>query len=484
MILIAVLLYSEIQTQNIPERWQSLYDYLGPKLKSIDSTLDVVWNGEKYCMDYCTNLLPANSAQGPALFEQMPELYSVNKHLDALDSMGITTIDLAIQYPTLVDSFPRSAEYLEYYKLVFEEIREREMDIIVGCQATIRDTVYGNMPVDSFYIGLTPERYMAEKLQMLQTIIDHLYPDYLTIEMEPQTQADNLPLDFSLESVMNYVSYFLSGLDKNGVLIGAGSGSWDDLAFIDSIAKLTDIDYIDFHIYPINQDFFVDKVFKIDSIADHYNKILVIGESWLFKATDEDLMDTTLAPPDIFYRDVFSFWIPLDSLFLTSVVKLSQHTKSELTSLMWSNLFFAYIDHIPAHDSMWPGQLLSLAWTAAGPNILSHTLSPTGELYKQLISDACDTIGSGYVCNSSFPDNLISYPNPFSEMFTIEIGDPDIKSFNAIIYNTNGQIIRKINCINGDKININGADFTAGLYFVQLYDNYGVLGRGKVVKMN
>ncbi|MBI9037692.1 MAG: hypothetical protein JEY97_06120 [Bacteroidales bacterium] len=379
-----------ISAQDIPENWLSLYNELESKLQYIDSTMDSKWDGEKYCTSYCTNLLPANSAKGPEMLEQLPELNNVKAHLHALDSMGITSIDLAIQYPTLVDSFPQANEYLFYYQQVVQEIRNRNMQIIVGCQATVRDSVYGHMPVDSFYMDLNSVRYKAEKLQMLQTIIDSLQPDYLTIEMEPETQADNLPLDFSFDNVMNYVNFFLNGIDKNGVKIGAGSGSWDDLVFIDSIAKLQDIDYIDYHIYPVNQNCFVNNVFKIDSIANVYNKPLVIGESWLYKATDEEIIDTTISPPDIFYRDVYKFWMPLDSLFLSSVIKLSHYSKTEITSLIWSNLFFAYIDYLPVYDSIWPGHVLNIAWQASGPNIYSHTLTPTGELYKELIEDACN----------------------------------------------------------------------------------------------
>ncbi len=149
--------------QTVPSNWQSLYNQLELKLLYIDSTMNEKWDGTKHCSNYCTNLMPANSSQGPALLNQLPDLYVVNKHLDALDSIGINTIDLAIQYPTLVDSFPRSDEYLEYYKQVVNEIRNRGLKIIIGCQATVRDSVYGHMPVDSFYIGLNSIRYKEEK---------------------------------------------------------------------------------------------------------------------------------------------------------------------------------------------------------------------------------------------------------------------------------------------------------------------------------
>ncbi|MCK4663763.1 MAG: T9SS type A sorting domain-containing protein [Bacteroidales bacterium] len=481
-VLIGILLQFLIQAQTIPSNWQSLYNELEEKLEFIDSSLNDNWNGDKYCTNYCTNLMPANSSKGPDLLTQLPTLYVVKKHLDAIDSIGINTIDLAIQYPTLVNSFPQSDEYLEYYKLVIQEIRNRGMNIIIGCQATVRDSVYGHMPVDSFYTGLNSIRYKNEKLQMLQTIIDTLQPDYLTIEMEPQTQADNLPLDFSIDSVMNYIDYFMNELNKNGVFIGAGSGTWDDLVFIDSIARLPEIDYIDYHIYPINQNCFIDKVFKIDSIANIYNKKLVIGESWLYKATDTELIDTTLSPADIFYRDVFSFWIPLDSLFFTTVVKLSHYSKIEITSLIWSNLFFAYIDYISDYDTMWPGQILNIAYVEAGPNILSNTLNPIGELYKTLIEDACDTITKINNYEKESLRNIEIYPNPFSHSFTIKFHNPEEKTHTLLIYNVKGEIIRCIHGITNNTIKVENINYANGLYFYQLYNNEKIIGTGKFIK--
>ena len=223
-------------------------------------------------------------------------------YLDAYNSLGVKAVDIAIQYPILVNEFPKSADYLNFYKQVIKEIRDRNLKIIIGCQSTFCDTVFGDLDVDEFYIGLTTERYKSEKKQMLETIINELHPDYLTVETEPSTQATNLGLDFSPQSVTEYIQYFLNGLDKKGVLIGGGAGTWDSLDYINLISQQSGIDYIDFHIYPIVKDFVIDKVFKIDSLAAFYNKKLVLGECWLHKANADDF--AVLDPPEIFVRDI------------------------------------------------------------------------------------------------------------------------------------------------------------------------------------
>jgi len=467
-ILIFILLIAAwfVHAQTIPDNWQGLYDTLEKKLLSIDSALTKNWNGQKYCTNYCSNLLPAGSNKGEELLTQLPGLYSVNKYLEALDPIGVTAIDLTIQYPILVNSFPRSGEYLDYYIKVSRLIKSSGKKLLIGCQSTFRDSVFGRLNVDSFYTGLNTQRYKTEKLQMMQTIIDSLQPDYLTIEMEPGTQEMNLGLDFSVDSCMSYIDFFMAGLDKKNSLIGAGTGTWDDMKYIDTIVKRPDIDYIDYHIYPVNKDFFVDKIFTIDSLAKQYSKKLIIGECWLHKASDYDL--ETKGYLELFSRDVFSFWTPLDSLFIESIVKLSHYSKIEVTSLFWSNLFFSYVNHTPAHDSVSPGLLFSEAFSAAGPNIISKTFTATGQLYHDLIIDACDTINSivtPFDKNENFLINL--YPNPSGGKIFLTANSPDCYNYVITVLSASGNILQQKKLQHhAEEFDLSG--YSNGIYYLKL----------------
>src|SRR5208283_2315926 len=53
-------------------------------------------------------------------------------------------------------------------------------------------------------------RYRDSKLQMMQTVIDSLQPDYLTMEMEPITQTSNTYglISFSTDSTLSYVNFW------------------------------------------------------------------------------------------------------------------------------------------------------------------------------------------------------------------------------------------------------------------------------------
>jgi hypothetical protein len=429
-------------SQTVPENYQALYDALFTKLNFIDSVLDARWNGEKFCTTYCTSLISANSTRGEVLLEPQV-IEGIKIYLDALDSLGVGAVDLAVQYPILVESFPKSEDYLEFYKKVVQEIRNRGFQLIIGSQSTFRDTLFGHLDVDSFYIDLTVDRYRTEKKQMIETIITELQPDYFTIETEPSTMEMNLGLDFSPLSVIEYIEYFLDGLDKQAVLIGGGSGTWDDITYINLIAQQSGIDYIDYHIYPINRNCFIDKVFTIDSIAAQYNKKLVVGECWLHKVDDSEL--GVLPPHVLFARDIYSYWIPLDSIFTECMVKLSHHSRIELTSLIWATYFFAYVDYLPEYKDISLIELYGMALNNATPNIVSKTFSRTGNLYHARIRESCQFSEILKCEEKDMPCHFIleqNYPNPFNPITTIRYSLSQSTQIRIAVFNELGRRVR------------------------------------------
>ncbi|MBN2103065.1 T9SS type A sorting domain-containing protein [bacterium] len=431
-------------SQNVPDPYQALYATLDAKLIEIDQSLTIAWDGKKYCTNYCTSLMTANSGRGEALLEPKV-LDNIEYYLDAFEALGVRAVDIAIQYPVLVTSFPKSQDYLNFYKAVVQKVRDHEFRLIIGCQSTFRDSIFGKLDVEAFYEGLDKARFKAEKKQMIETIINELKPDYLTIETEPSTQGMNLGLNYTVNDVVEYVQYFLNGLDKKGTLIGGGAGTWDEIDYIDAIAQLPEIDYIDYHIYPVIQDFFVDRVFKIDSIATRYQKKLVIGECWLHKADETDLQ--TLPAHVLFARDIFSFWIPLDSLFTECVVKLSHLSKCEVTSLIWATYLFSYMDYLPEHETMPLDQLYNMGYTASGPNMLSKTFSSTGALYHHLIMDACNATSIYLEGQINIPADFIleqNFPNPFNPSTTIRFSLSRPDDITLKVYDLRGKEVKSI----------------------------------------
>ncbi|HET8678784.1 MAG TPA: hypothetical protein VFM39_01600 [bacterium] len=371
---------------SVPPEYADLYPVLDAKLKSVDAYIAPRWNGSKHDGAFSAELLAANSNQGEQLFRDQA-WQAVTLNLDRMQPLGIRGVKVAVTYPILVPAFPRSAQYLEFYKRLSQELKRRNLKFLVQMTAGFREPAFSVLPVATYYTGLTLDRYKQEKRLMAETIIREIRPDYLTIENEPGTQQENTGLTFSVQSVTEIIQHILNGLNRSGVLIGAGAGTWDDLAYTESIAR-TGVDYIDMHIYPVNRDFLVDRTFKMAEIARRSNKKVVLGEAWLYKVRDNELTGQAVAAaPALFARDVFGFWEPLDIEFLTSMVKLAHYLKIDFTSFFWSRYFFGYVEYGEGTRYLRPPELFRRANMEAAKSMLADPpqFTKTGLAFQRLI---------------------------------------------------------------------------------------------------
>ena len=370
-----------------PVEYVDLYAGLDAKLKAIDGVVTARSTGGKHDVTFSAELLPANANIGEPLFREQT-WPAVLLNLDRLQQLGVRGVKVAVKYPVLIPSFPRSADYLEFYRRVGQEVRRRNLKLLVQMTDGFRESAFSALPVEPYYAGLTWERYRREKRQMAETIIREIRPDYLTVQNEPGTQAHNTGLPMTVQNVTDLLEYVTRGLDKRGVLVGAGAGTWEDLAYAQSLARIGGLDYLDMHIYPITRDYVNDRAFRFAEIAQRAGKRVVIGEAWLYKASDQDLRaGNVAAAPGLFARDVFSFWEPLDAQFVTTVVKLSHAVKIDFTSFFWSRYFFGYADYSERTGRLSPGELSRLANAAAGRNMTADPprMTQTGATLQRLI---------------------------------------------------------------------------------------------------
>jgi len=375
----------------VPAEYADLYATLDGRLKAIDGYISSRWNRQKHEVVFSAELLTANSNQGEALLREQA-WQSVLLNLDRYQLLGVGAVKVAVTYPILIPAFPRSAEYLDFYKRLSQELKRRNLKFLAQMTATFRELVFSSVPVAPYYAGLTHERYRREKRQQAEIIIRELRPDYLTVENEPQTQAQNTGLTVNVQTFTDLVEYILNGLDRQGVLVGAGTGTWDDLAYTQALAR-TSVDYIDMHIYPVTGDFVIDKAFRIAEITRRAGKRLVVGEAWLYKARERELGGPAVASaPGLFARDVYSFWEPLDIRFLTSMVKLAHYTKADFVSFFWARHFFGYVDYSDATRRLPPAELFRLANVAAARNMQANPpqLTRTGQTLYTLITKGSD----------------------------------------------------------------------------------------------
>lgn len=363
---------------------------------------------------------------------------------------------------------------------VAQKIKQKGFKLIIGCQAAFVDKTYGEpkmiSDIQKHYFNpdgspatddtLELSRYKQEKLQMMQTILDSLQPDYLTLEMEPQTQEINLfnLIEYSVDSTTSLINHFTSNLNIASTLIGAGAGTWDDIRFFEEIAQ-TNINYIDYHIYPPHFNYIDNNAFKIDSIAEANNKKLVIGESWCYKAKNDEMVDITdpVATSALVYsRDGFDYWESVDTLFVKSMILLSQQSKVELVQFHWAYVLFGQLTYNSGtYGSMTPAQQLNAAQNFGYQNMWQFNLSPIG-LYTQT--------EIAKICNSSTGLNTLEksmgitiYPNPATYHLNIN-SDSMILAVN--IYDLMGKQL--LSSDNGKHTIHLPDNFTTGMYIIRV----------------
>jgi hypothetical protein len=370
----------------VPPEYADLYAILDRQLRSIDRYVAPRRGGQKHNVLFSAELLAANANQGEALLREQA-WQAVLLNLDRYQLLGVRAVKVAIKYPVLMPAFPRSGEYLAFYKRLSGELKRRNLRFLAQMTAAFREPAFSSVPVAPYYAGLTHERYAQEKRQMAEVIIREIRPDFLTLENEPQTQAQNTGLRVTPQTFTILIQYMLSGLDRGGVLVGAGTGTWDDLAYTQALSA-TGVDYIDMHIYPITGNFVVDKAFQIAEITRRAGKRLVIGEAWLYKARERELGGQAVASaPGLFARDVYSFWEPLDVQFLRSMADLSHYIKADFVSFFWARHFFGYVDYSEATRALPPAELFRMANLAAARNMLADPprFTETGRTFEQII---------------------------------------------------------------------------------------------------
>jgi hypothetical protein len=332
------------------------------------------------------HLLVADSNRGPVLLSP-GTLAGVDITLDRFQEMGIQGATVAIGYPLFTSSFnPDSSRYVDFYKAVAAKVRAR------GMKFTVEQIVLwpnGEFSPWTFDLsGLTMQQLINDGRQMAQTIIDQLHPDYLTILHEPDTYAVTTGLIqfFDPQTVTDYVSGVLQGLNRGDTKVGAGSGTWSGPWYMYGLLQ-TSIDYLDLHIYWVNPTS-VAAGKEIAALVRAYGKPVVIDEAWLFKtvARGTEGLPGVEGNAAVFRRDVFSFFEPLDRKFLDQATRFAKSAGAEYFAPYWSNYFFAYLDYSPTTKDLPFSDLVNvLAPQAVAQALIADRFTKTGKQYARII---------------------------------------------------------------------------------------------------
>lgn len=373
----------------MPPEYRDLYENLAGDLDAFEARVDARWDGTPGSTRFSAGLLPANPNLGEALLR--PEtLPAVRLFLDRFQAMGLSGVAIDINYPLLTPRFhadPATQQaYLDFYKQVAREARQRGLAVAVEQQVVFPD--YSTLPVRDYYAALTFEQFRQEFLEMARLILIEIRPDYLSLGNEPDTAAYNtgLPLD-DLDTYVAMLNFLLAGLDEETVgqtQLGAGFGTWmpDAETWARRFTGETDIDYLNLHIYPVDLGL-MERALDLADIASDNGTRVAVHEAWLYKWQRGDTRGVAMAE-NIFARDAYDFWQPLDQQFIRAMVKFAHAYDLAYLSFFWSNYFFAYLDYDEVRD-LSVAQVRREANRAAMQAVLEGTLGPTGTYYREVI---------------------------------------------------------------------------------------------------
>ena len=383
-------LFGSVQADSdVPAEYRQLYSTLESSLESFDAYLDSHTTGTTYPVIFGSELLPANANRGPELL--VPHtMQAVSLYLDRLKELGVQGVTVPVGYPLYTPVFPHYNDYVQFYKQVVQEVRKRGMKIDVESAVIFANTEFSTLNVN--YTGLTFDQFKTERKQMIAAIVHDLKPDFLNLGAEPDTEYELSGLkELSIpDKYTEYVNYVLVGLDRGSTKIGAGIGSWGNMEYVKDLASKTNLDAIFIHVYPITGNY-LQNILAITSIAKQYGKAVLLDEAWLYKV-DRPSSNGVAASGEIFRRDAFSFWGPLDQKFLAVLVKSAEIANIEYISPFWTQFFFGYVDYSSSTASLSYKQMSSLVDQAASENILADQFTSTGQFYGQLANAGISSI--------------------------------------------------------------------------------------------
>jgi hypothetical protein len=416
-----------------PPEFQALYSELSQTLTAFETQIDSDWDGSISSGRLAAGLATANGNKTVGLLGATNWTRTLEM-LDAFEAMGVQLVKLDVQYPLftpefhaylaandppLIPDYDLTVDYWvgypsSFYNKVADEIRSRGMGLWIehstlfpDLNATPAPPYFADMRTEG--VSAARDRYVQERRAEFVLIASQLAPDHYTLVDEPTTQnanfgyfPGNVPIltpDGWRDLVADGAADIIAALPGSPILLGSGSGTWEGRVYTELFAALPQLDYIDFHHYPFASTFedfnqnlldWTDYVRSVDP-----SKKITLGESWLYKASVAEVSGG-LDAYEIFGRDVYSFWEPLDSQYLGVVFKAMHAYRFEAAMPFWMQYYFAYVDYgDPALEGLEGMELVGHAGQQAAPNIQSVTLTGTGQALVSLLA-ASDPDGDGY----------------------------------------------------------------------------------------
>lgn len=356
-------------TLTIPSDYQDTFTYVQGLLSAFNTQITTGWDGTKSAVLFGGEFSPADSYVSLT----NPSYYNTTAlpYLNALQTLGVKVVKFQLGFPLLYQPFYTGYlkdtnltlynARLSFYKQLVSDLRSRGIKIIVQSVITpAQNGAYAGDPLDlsDYYSTLSFDDYIAGRTQNAVTAAQELLPDFINIESEPDNEGSKA-LQPELDDPANnllLVMGILSGLESAGIpglhttlKVAAGMGSWQEnvQTYITNYVSQPSIDVIDIHVHAAISSSTLDTLQEILTICNGAvaaGKELGMDEDWLNKTSPNDqTSDDTSVGVDT--RNTWSFWAPIDELFVQTMVNVTYTQKMQYVSFSEPNEFFAYIPY-------------------------------------------------------------------------------------------------------------------------------------------
>lgn len=368
----------------IPARYRALYRELDGALAAAVTGLPAPTGGAPL---WAANLLTANAHLGPRLFS--PEHRAANDaYLSALHRLGARGVAIQISYPVLTAGYRDPAPYIDFFRRTVDRARALGMRVLVEHNVLTRQT----MDVAGYYRRLDKRRFVRERAAEVRTILTRIGADYLSLVLEPETHDLSTGVRLTPGEWTGYAGRVAALVRQRAprlrTALGAGAGTWESPALISGYARARHLDYVDMHLYPL-RDGRRDHVATLMNRADRVRAIspgkrLVVSECGLYKAGAREIGTRPPYDWNVFARDVYDFWSPLDVRFLGLVDRLARAKRIEFVAPFWSRHLFAYLPFSARLERLSANRRMQAANRAAWRAVRRNGASATGIAFGRL----------------------------------------------------------------------------------------------------
>jgi hypothetical protein len=338
----------------IPPQYQAIYSNMTTQISAFQTVVNQGWNGDPYPVGWAPHLSSTESDQFTALLAPNYLNQTVLVELQELRAAGATAVTTHISFPILFQPFytytnnpGQYQQFVSFYQQVASAVHAAGMKLVV--EATVAENLDGTLSAmfEPYYQTLGWNDFMNQRAQNAVNVAQLIQPDFLSLICEPDTESANAyqPTENSPSGAMQLLQTQLTALQQasvSGVLLGAGAGTWISqfTTYLQNFGG-TSLNYIDMHVYPVNNNDFMN-VLAGASVIQQSGKAIGVSEAWPDKLANSELGTLDINTTDS--RNAFSFWAPIDIAFLQAMVDCAQYEQFAFFSPSYPAYFAAYLD--------------------------------------------------------------------------------------------------------------------------------------------